>query len=71
VTTQPDTRSTPAQAKMKAACKLTQPQADFMGCILSSLFAALPAFIAALMECLGGGTSPGAGDYKPGDRPRC
>lgn len=65
------TRNTAAQAKMKAAFQLTKPQADFMSCILSALFAALPAFIAAMMECLGGGNTPGADDYNPGNRDRC
>ena len=69
--TKNDTRNAAAAAKMKAACQLTKPQADFMSCILSAAFAAMPAFLAGLMNCLGGGDGPAGDDYAPGDRARC
>lgn len=45
------------------------PSADFIGCLLTGVMAALPAFLEAFMRCLGGGT--GSGDYNPGTRDRC
>lgn len=55
----------------KEALKLTKPQADFMSCLLGAVLASLPTFLAAFMDCLGGGGSPGTGEYNPGERTRC
>ena len=71
MTTNHATRNAAAWAKIRAAAQLTAPQADFMSCMLSALFAAMPAFLAGLMDCLGGGDGPAPGDYVPGNRPRC
>lgn len=45
------------------------PTADFIGCLLTGVMAALPAFLEAFMKCLAGGE--GTTGYKPGDRDRC
>lgn len=51
---------------------LTQPQADFMGCLITAALAAAPVFFKALMDCLGAGGQPGGDDqFEPGDRVRC
>jgi len=51
---------------------ITRAQADFVGCLMTALLAALPSFLENLMTCLRGNTPPAPGDaYKPGDRPRC
>jgi len=46
-----------------------KPRADFIGCLLTGVMAALPAFLEAFMKCLGGGGP--SGDYNPGNRQRC
>ena len=71
MTTNHATRNAAAWAKIRAAAQLTAPQADFMSCMLSALFAAMPAFLAGLMDCLGGGDGEGSDDYNPGNRGRC
>ena len=45
------------------------PSADFIGCLLTGVMAALPAFLDAFMRCLAGGE--GSGKFNPGDRARC
>jgi len=51
---------------------LTQPQADFIGCLMTAAITAMPVFLQALMTCLGGGNGSGADDkFAPGDRERC
>ena len=60
-----------AMGKLKAASRLTQPQADFMSCMLAAVLASLPTFLAAFMECLGSAGNGNPGSYEPGQRPRC
>jgi len=51
---------------------MTKAQADFVGCLMNAVLAALPVFLQSLMGCLAGGNNPGQHDeYKPGARPRC
>lgn len=50
---------------------LTPQQGDFVNCLMVGAMAALPCFIQAFINCLGGGTTPGGDDYKPGSRDRC
>lgn len=57
--------------KIRQACKLTKAQGDFVGCLLTGVLAAMPTFLAAFMDCLAGGITPGPGLYKPGGRDRC
>lgn len=57
--------------KIRQACKLTNPQAAVLSCILTGVMAAMPTFLAAFMDCLAGGASPGPGHYTPGTRSRC
>jgi len=45
------------------------PNADFLSCAMTGLFAALPVFLEHLMACLTG--APSNGKYIPGERPRC
>jgi len=45
-------------------------QADFIGCLLTAVIAALPCFLESFMKCLAGGNGPSTG-FKPGDRTRC
>ena len=45
-------------------------QADFVGCLLTGVLAALPCFLEEFMKCLALGPGPGTG-FKPGDRDRC
>jgi len=60
-----------AMARLKAASQLSQPQADFMSCMLAAVLASLPTFLAAFMECLGSDGNGNPGTYEPGQRPRC
>ena len=50
---------------------LTPRQGDFLNCLLAALIAALPCFIEGMITCLGGGSTPGTGEFNPGDRDRC
>jgi len=43
--------------------------ADIMGCIITGVTAALPAFLDAFIRCIGGGS--GTGGLNPGGPPRC
>jgi len=45
------------------------PSQDFVSCLLTALFAALPTFLDSLVKCMAGaGTTD---QYKPGSRERC
>lgn len=55
----------------KAQVEITlEAQQDFVGCLLTGVLAALPAFLEAFMNCLAGGGNGGSG-FRPGDRTRC
>lgn len=43
----------------------------FLTCAIAASIAAMPAFTAALMQCLAGGVKPPPTGYDPGDRQRC
>lgn len=57
--------------QIRQACKLTNPQAAVLSCILTGVMAAMPTFLAAFMDCLAGGPTPGPGQHTPGTRSRC
>lgn len=46
---------------------MTTQQADFLGCLLPSLLAAVPLFLDTFLTCMSGTES----GYDPGDRGRC
>ena len=62
-----DQRITHAQQTLTA--KHGKQAGDLFGCLITGLFAALPAFLEAFISCLG--MNPGNGEYDPGDRKRC
>lgn len=50
----------------------TRIQLDLIGCLINGVVAALPAFLTAFLNCLGGGDGTAADDkYQPGNRDRC
>lgn len=57
--------------RIRQACRLTEPQGDFVSCLLTGVLAAMPTFLAAFMDCLGGGGAAGPGQYTPGSGKRC
>jgi len=56
-------------AREAITAKHSKEAGDLFGCLITGLFAALPAFLEAFISCLG--MSPGNGEYQPGDRNRC
>lgn len=58
--------------KVTAGPGLTQPQADFIGCLMTGVLAAMPYFLEAFLKCLSGANGTGSDDqYAPGQRDRC
>jgi len=53
--------------------RMTQAQADFVGCLLTAVLTAAPYFMSALLDCLTAPPEPPPADdsYNPGDRARC
>lgn len=47
-----------------------QAQADWTGCLITAVIAALPCFLEAFMKCLNNGGNGGS-TFQPGDRTRC
>jgi len=51
---------------------LTKQQKDFLTCLMTALFDALPCFLDSLIACLTGAPPDGGPDnYNPGTRERC